>query len=234
MYRPAATVITTVVTPAASRDLTVSAVVADDWGVTDATVMGDGGFLDRTVTRCSRAAENFCNRIFAYETVQDDISLPHDGFPRTTSRRTFTLQLSRWPVAALTSVAVDGDDLVAGTDFLLDAETGQLTRLDTYGNPKDWTGIQTVVVYSAGYWTPAQQAESGAAPTGVDDLPDDIVDAVGRMVYTRYAERQRDPLIKSEQIDGVGRTDYLIPSSGGNLSPDVEDILRAYRVPVVV
>ena len=128
MYRPAATVITTVVTPAASRDLTVSAVVADDWGVTDATVMGDGGFLDRTVTRCSRAAENFCNRIFAYETVQDDISLPHDGFPRTTSRRTFTLQLSRWPVAALTSVAVDGDDLVAGTDFLLDAETGQLTR----------------------------------------------------------------------------------------------------------
>ena len=72
------------------------------------------------------------------------------------------------------------------------------------------------------------------APEYVDDLPDDIVDAVGRMVYTRYAERQRDPLIKSEQIDGVGRTDYLIPSSGGNLSPDVEDILRAYRVPVVV
>jgi hypothetical protein len=53
------------------------------------------------------------------------------------------------------------------------------------------------------------------------------------MVYTRYAERQRDPLVKSEYIDGVGRTEYILPSSDGNLSPDVLDILDNYRVPVI-
>ncbi|MTK13706.1 MAG: hypothetical protein F8N39_17055 [Clostridiaceae bacterium] len=61
----------------------------------------------------------------------------------------------------------------------------------------------------------------------------DIEDAVGRMVYARYAERRRDPFIAEESVVGVGTVRYL-PSSGtnGNLSPDVLDILDNYRVPV--
>lgn len=227
MFRPGATILTTVLDAASTYDLTTFTNVMDDWSITDSAATN---FLTRSITRCSRSASNFCNRVFALETVQDEIGLPHDGWPHVARRQTFALQLSRWPVASVASVVVDGTTLAEGLDFLTDAVAGQLVRLDEYGNPKDWTGLLTTVVYSAGYWLPGM---SGTAPVGVLSLPEDIEDAVSRMVYTRYAERQRDPLVKSEYVDGVGRTEYLQPSGDGNLSPDVEDILDNYRVPVI-
>jgi hypothetical protein len=227
MFRPGTTILTTVLDAAPTYNLTTLANVTDDWGISDATATN---FLQRAVTRCSRAASNFCNRVFALETLQDEIGLPHDGWPRTVRRETFALLLSRWPVVSIASVVVDGTTLAEGVDFLIDSTAGQLIRLDIWGNPKDWTGILTTVVYSAGYWLPGM---TGTAPTGALTLPEDIEDAVSRMVYTRYAERQRDPLIKSEYVDGVGRLEYILPSSDGNLSPDVADILDNYRVPVI-
>lgn len=64
-------------------------------------------------------------------------------------------------------------------------------------------------------------------------LPDDIQDAVSRMVWTRYAERGRDPFVKSETTDGLGSVTYISPNTNGNLSDDIADILDNYRVPVV-
>jgi hypothetical protein len=226
MFRPGTTIITTVIS-AATRDLVAFGDVIDDWGIDDDSMTN---FIMRSIARCSRSAENFCNRIFALETIQDEIALLHDGWPHVARRQIFALQLSRWPVASVLSVDVDGVALVEGADFRIDADAGQLVRLDASGNPKDWMGILTTVTYSAGYWLPDM---TGTIPTGAQALPDDIADAVSRMVYTRYAERQRDPLVKSEYIDGVGRTEYILPSSDGNLSPDVLDILDNYRVPVI-
>jgi hypothetical protein len=218
-------VITTVVTAATSIALTDLATVKSDWNIaTD----DDDDFVTRSITRCSRAAANFCNRTFAIETVQDQIALRRDPWPRMTHERPEILQLTRWPIVAVTSVTVDGTALVAGTDFMVDQTNGQLQRLNAYGAMTPWTGETIIIVYSAGYVLPGQSAVAGA-----QNLPDDIQDAVSRMVYTRYAERQRDPLVKSEQVDGVGRTDYIVPSGDGNLSPDVEDILANYRIPVV-
>jgi hypothetical protein len=227
MFRPGTTIITTVISAATSRDLVAFEDVVDDWGIADDAATN---FLARAISRCSRSAENFCNRTFALEAVQDEIALPHDGWPHVARRETSALQLSRWPVASVLSVDIDGTALAEGVDFQIDADSGQLVRLDASGNPKDWTGILTTVTYSAGYWLPGM---TGTMPTGAKALPDDIADAVSRMVYTRYAERQRDPLVKSEYIDGVGRTEYILPSSDGNLSPDVLDILDNYRVPVI-
>ena len=218
-------IITSVLIAAPSILLIDLATVKDDWQITITT---DDDFLTRSITRCSRAAANFCNRTFAIETVQDQITLRRDRWPRMIVERPEILQLTRWPLVVVTSVTVDGTALVAGTDFLVDATNGQLQRLNDYGNMTPWIGETIVVVYSAGYVLPDQSPVTGAL-----NLPDDIQDAVSRMVYTRYAERQRDPLVKSEQVDGVGRTDYIIPSGDGNLSPDVEDILDNYRVPVI-
>lgn len=66
-------------------------------------------------------------------------------------------------------------------------------------------------------------------------LPADLQDAVGRMVYTRYIERKRDPFIRSKAIAAGGTTTYWAGASQaeGNLSADVAEILSAYRVPVV-
>lgn len=226
-FRKSATVITTILTPAPSRDLITTAIFVDDWAIADPSAER---FIARAITRCSRTAERFCNRSFGFETVQDEISLPHDGWPHVVARETQALQLSRWPVVAVESVTVDGVSLAQGVDFSVVADIGQMVRLDAAGRPRDWLGIKTTVVYSCGYWLPSFD---GSPPDGVDTLPDQIVDAVGRMVYTRYAERQRDPLVKSEYVDGVSRVEYLAPSVDGNLSPDVQDILDDFRVPVV-
>ena len=219
-------VLSTVVAAATLRSLTDIATVKDDWGI---STSADDAFIARSIIRCSSSAENFCNRVFALETVQDQIALRRDPWPRMIEERPDLLQLSRWPIVAITSVTVDGTTLVEGTDFLTDAKPGQLRRLNEYGNARDWSGETIVVIYSAGYVLPGATAVAGA-----QNLPDDINDAVSRMVYTRYAERQRDPLVKSEYVDGVGRTEYLAPTGASNLSPDVEDILDNYRVPVVI
>ena len=222
------TVVTTVVSAALSRDLTQLATVKEDWGV---QTTADDGFLSRAISRCSAAAEQFCNRVFAIETVQDRFTIGGDGWPNMVIRDLEALQLSRWPIVAVSSLTVDGTALTEGTDFIVDATNGRLLRIDADGRSRPWDGALIIVIFSAGYVLPGQnQADF---PETAKTLPSDLEDAISRMIYTRYAERQRDPLIKSEYVDGVGRTEYLTPSSDGNLSPDVEDILDNYRVPVI-
>ena len=109
---------------------------------------------------------------------------------------------------------------------------GQLVRLDSFGEQMTWPATLYVVTYQTGYILPNQDVN---AFPGADMLPDDIEDAVGRMVYARWAERKRDPFVKAETVDGVGRTEFIVTNAadGGNMSPDVSDILSNYRVPVV-
>jgi hypothetical protein len=222
------TVVTTVLTAAASRDLALLATVKDDWGVTGTA---DDAFIGRSISRCSAAAEQFCNRVFAIETVQDNIALSREGWPHMVIRDLEALQLSRWPIAEVTSVTVDGKALTAGTDYIPDPVNGRLLRLDNSGDTRSWDGCLIVVVYSAGYVLPGQDASQ--FPDAAKLLPLDLEDAISRMVYTRFSERQRDPLIRSEMLDGVGRVEYIVPTGDGNLTSDVADILDNYRVPVL-
>ena len=211
------TVVTTVTTLAAVRDLTTLATVKDTLSIAGTA---DDAFLSRAISQCSAAIEQACNRVFALETVQDTV------FPGRVS----ALQLSRWPVVSVISVTEDGEALIAGTGFTTDAAVGRLIRMDTDGTPRPWRAIQVAVTYQAGYVLPGDV--SGAART----LPFDIEDATLRLVVARYAERRRDPFIKSEEVAGVGRIDYIVgnPAAGdGNLPPDVADIVRNYRVPVI-
>jgi hypothetical protein len=82
--------------------------------------------------------------------------------------------------------------------------------------------MEITVVCVAGYVLPGQLAQT---------LPVDIEDAVGRMVYARWSERKRDPFVKAETVEGVGRTEFIVSNAvdGGNMSPDVSDILINYR-----
>jgi hypothetical protein len=133
-------------------------------------------------------------------------------------------------VVALTSL-IESDDtansqtLVEGDDFSVNYATGQVLRLDTFGRQMAWPALVYVATYSAGYVLPGDQGRT---------LPVDIEDAVSRMVWTRYAERQRDPFIAEVSTVGVETVKYL-PGVGdaGNLSADVADILDNYRVPVI-
>lgn len=288
-----AQVVTSITVPAYTQDLTTLATVLDDYGLTpsDSNDVLPYAFLRRAITRCSAAVESYCNRRFAAETIAETIYSDRDAFPYQTPGGLNPLQLSRWPLLSVTSVVQQdagtsttlvqfpSSDPTQNADYVVMPNTGQLLRLDSFGEQMTWPAVVYAVTYQAGYVLPVDpwaaatlyiagnvvsaagnlyQTTSGGtsgstAPTGtgasISDggvtwgyigpaqtrtLPMDLEDAVGRLVYLRYAERRRDPYIRSQAVASGGTTSYWGSNTeSGNFTPDILDILDKYRVPVV-
>lgn len=150
----AMSVVTTVLSAAATYDLVNLAVAKDELGLGQDS-SSDDGWIGRAISQISKAVMNDCNRVFAPETVQDVFDCSRSGLRVT---RPIALQLSRWPVLAVTSVVqITGSvgttqTLVEGTDFRTDDTDGQLVRLDAAtGRVRGWEPLSTTVIYSAGY-----------------------------------------------------------------------------------
>ena len=206
-----------VITPASSYDLISLSDVKSDWGITSTA---DDAFLSRTITRASAAAAQFCNRVFPAEMVVETIFVERDVQPFLNYGGVDPLVLKRYPIGTIASIVEGVGTAVTvldpASDFTVDQEKGWIIRLDSTGNPKNWKATQFVVTYTGGYTS----------------IPYDIQDAISRMVWTRYAERSRDPFIQRQRIYGVEEVEYIKQSEEGNLSSDVSDILDNYRVPV--
>lgn len=212
--------ITTVVTPAESSDLVDLTTVKTLLGVTDDSL---DAYFKLVIPQASTAAQNECNRRFVPETVIDSFWPQRDGFPWVVRGEIAPLQLSRWPVIAVVSVVetIVGvpTTLVAGTDYLLDAEKGQLTRLDGNGYPCGWRANPIAATFSAGF----------------DPIPPDVVDGVVRLVKLAYFARNRDPMLRSQASPGVYEAAYWFgngPGNSGGLPPDIQGLFSNYRVPV--
>jgi hypothetical protein len=205
--------ILTVTSAASSYDLTTLANVKDELG-TDAS---SDAVLRRYITSASKAASQYCNRVFAVETVSEQFFL---GPVEWKIRNNIApLQLSRWPIITVTSVTEDDVLLVENTDYLVDSTNGQLTRINEDGFPIAWPKVSLVIVYSAGYAT----------------TPADVEDAIIRMVTQRYVAKGRDRSVRSEEEPGVYSVSYWVATGAeaGNLTPDVADVLDNYRTPPV-
>jgi uncharacterized phiE125 gp8 family phage protein len=136
------------------------------------------------------------------------------------------LILRRWPVAAITTVTVD-DVEVDEDEYRLDADTGELFRLDASGYPCVWTWCKDiVVVYTAGYVMPESQS-----PT----LPASLEGAAIELVGSYWMSRGRDPKVRSEDIPGLGSVTYWVGSVGasGELPPSVMTKIAPYRRPAI-
>jgi hypothetical protein len=95
--------ILTVTDAATSYDLTTLANVKAELGITS----GDGDtILRRYISGASQAAMQYCNRVFAVETVSEQF-LPGRR-ERMIRGIVSPLQLSRWPLTAVSSVTEDG------------------------------------------------------------------------------------------------------------------------------
>lgn len=169
----------TVLTPAASHDLTTLEAVKAELEVT--------GTLDDTVIaalirQASATIARFCRRVFALETVRQVVTIY--GRLDQAAGAEF-LFLDRTPVAEIVSITVDGIAL-APADYELDAENGKLFRLSG-GYPVGWWGCRTVIVYRAGYDL-------------LPGLPHDIERAAVDLVKRYYYGRSRDPALRSEQV----------------------------------
>jgi len=224
-------IVTTVVIAASSYDLTTLDNIKDDLAIPNTDTSSDAT-LARFITEQSALVAQYCNRVFPIETVQDVIYPDRDPYPYQVTGMLSEVQLSRWPVVSVTSVtdtvAVNfANTLVEGTDYVLDAARGWLTKIDpNTGYPTGWSPDQYTIQYTAGYFTP-----------GTDSPPADLEMAVLRLVTARFKARGRDPFLKSQGEPNIGTEQYWVgamPGQTGAFPPDIAAALEKYRVPLAI
>lgn len=202
-----ALVASTVISPAGSLDLVDLATVKEELGIAGSA---QDTILRRYITAASRAAADYVGRTLVKETVED-------RFQTCSPLR--VLQLSRRPAAAVLAVS-EGATALGQSDFSVYAEAGQLARLDSGGNISQWSAGLLVARYEAGY--------------ALVDVPADLQDAIIRAVGQRWFARNRDPMLRSEIVEGVAQFQYWVQTDiagGGGFAPDVQAVLRRYADP---
>ncbi len=221
--------LSTVTTPATDRALTTLDTVKAVLGITDGS---QDAVLKLDIVQLSAACENFCNRSFAIEAIQDVFRAQRGYLGSGLDGAVNPLQLARWPIVEILSVTtlVSSSDqpvvLVEGADFEADYDAGRLFRLNARANPCDWPAIRTIVSYRAGYSLPSV----GAAR----NLPPDVERAALRLIAGAHASDGRDPMLREEDVAGIGRAVFWVPGTDtGAFPPEVADLLDNYRVPVV-
>ena len=190
----------------------------------------DDAWLSKQITRASTAILQYVNRPIVPQTYQERIFFIDDPQPKPNMGHTGVLQLSMWPLigtndSVLITNAPDSATpvtLIEGLDYRVDTARGQITRLDPVSlDARNWPTYPLLVQYVAGF----------------NPIPDDIQDACIRLVKARWFARQRDPMVRQENIAGVTETSYWFGNGPGsnasNIPPDVAGLLSNYREPVV-
>lgn len=211
-------IVTTVVTPASTYDLTTLALAKVDLSIPVGDTTQDA-FISAGITQVSKAIANECNRVFPVEVVKDIFYMD------CVSRRS-VLQLSRWPITTVASVTEDSGltsqaILVANTNYVLRADNGQLLRIDSSNNGllTTWSSSTVTVQYSAGFAT----------------IPDDLAMATLRAVTLRFASRGRDPMLIQRDQPSRGAERFWVGAlrqDGGAFTPEIDAILNYYSMPI--
>lgn len=191
----------TVVTPPTVTALTTLAAAQRELGL---AVGADTIGLSDLIAQASSACATWCGR--------------PEGFGRATLRQTERLAaardvliLDRDLVPAVSAVTEAGVAL-AGAGYELDGSL--LYRLD--GTDRIlWPARTTVeITYQAGF----------------DPIPADIERACLVVVQALYSARARDPMLRSESVDGVASYSYLDPRAGmEGLPPQAAALLAPWR-----
>ena len=196
--------ITTVVNPAATRDLVTLADVREQLSIR-ATDTANDVWLAKVISRASAQAEGFCNRIFVQQDYQD-------LFGSMSSDAGTPLMLGQAPVD-VTLVTVDGTDLEA-TAFIADASPGLLYNTIA---PRQWISSDSITVQYTG---------------GFDPVPDDVQQAVIELCVMEFRSRGRDPMLRERETPGLGRETFWIGPMpgvvGSQLPGDIAALLSGY------
>lgn len=197
--------IVTVLTPAASFDLTVKAAVKTELGITDKL---NDDLIDTLIHQASSVIAGYCGHTLAQEKVTETFRL---------DRALDCLRLQRWPVSSIASVVEDGTTLTAA-GYELNAASGRLFRLDGSDHRFTWVGPKVVVTYTAGYAL-------------LTDLPEGVERCAIGLVKLYFFAAKRDPLVKSEEVPGVYNESFWIGGVGdsGAIPPDLAALLDGVR-----
>lgn len=195
----------TVITPADSVDLTILANVKAELGITSTD---EDANLETWIDQASGMITAACNRVFGKETVRETF-------------RAYNVEricLQRNPVTSITSVVEDGVTLVENTDFVVDYDSGIITRLCGDYETR-WNFRTLVITYAAGYDL-------------LGTLPIAIERATITMVKQFRSAAARDPLLKSEEIPGVLSQTFWVGGTGdrsNGIPHEVETMIAPYR-----
>lgn len=183
--------------------------------------------LQFLITMQSKVIADYCDRVFAYEKVSETIYTQETTTLAdiATNEALISVPLNRWPVAKINGLTRDGDSLVEGDDYVLDAASGVLRG--------KLIGDEIAVTYEAGYNLP-------------DEAPGPLSLAVIDLVRQSYFYGSRDPMIQSMSDNAAGSIRFFPPpgissgrsgSSGGTqsrgspLSPTATALCAPYRRP---
>ncbi|KPF84469.1 hypothetical protein IP70_15680 [alpha proteobacterium AAP38] len=155
---------------------------------------------------CRVAAAGVSPPTLRAETVEEVWRLPQPVKP---------LILSRRFVASITSASIAGTALDAGL-LELEASAGLLHRLDSADRRCPWPCEDKIVVrYVAGFST----------------VPDALKSCAIDLVRMMDSVSGRDPLLRAQQWEGIGREEYQITSGmamEGGIPKDIADRLTPY------
>lgn len=197
-----------VIAPATNIRLTTVDAVRAEAGAAAAGL--DDPAIQALIDQASGLVAEYCNRVFAREVVEETVD---DGFG--------IIVLTRMPVVEIDTIngiafAEAGYRIDKGAGILRPA-AGARSRCDR--------AAPVVVVYTAGFALPGEDGRN---------LPVSVERATALVAATILGNRQRDILVKSESVEGVGRTDYWIPGHGSSLNhPEAERLLAPFVMPAV-
>lgn len=161
-----------------------------------------------------------------------------------------SLQLSIAATAAATGVALNTGiqvietkatnvtTLAAGVDFQIDQGTlmpgdegmSSLYRLNEIGHSRTWPAGKITVVYQAGYALPGRPQQNQIA-----SLPADLEGACLELITARFRSKGRDRMIRARDQPQVGRTEYWVGATPGQIGPypnEIMSVINRYRTPV--
>lgn len=195
--------ILTVVTPAASQDLTTLTKVKSILSVSSTS----DAVLQFWIKQASGQIARFCNRVFVAEAVREEFWFEDANRVDDRDARRSVL-LARYPVGVISTVSSDGVEL-APADYRVDPESGLLARLsDDCLNL--WSAHRVVVDYTAGY--PA------------DNIPAELEGACISLVQEYRSASVREASVKAETIEIPGietvRKDYWVGAIPGSSDTD--------------
>jgi hypothetical protein len=210
---------TQITTPASKTDLITALDVVATLDIADADA-ATKLFLRERIKECSSAARRHCNA-YVFGVTVFRLTLYSDD-PRDKA-----IPL-RMPASAISSITEAGTDL-ASADYALDTDAGVVYRLDSNGDRTCWSCGKIVINYKAGFKLPGETDADAPA------LPDEIASKILTWVKSLYLARGRDPLLKAEDVPGLGSAEYWVQSGEmGAIPPEVLDTLDGYRMPVIV
>lgn len=202
---------TTVSVAASTHDLTVLETVKQELGVTN---NNSDAFLARAISEQSAFAATYCQRQFVQETLIDLFRL-HCATCEP-------LILSRAPTTSITSV-VENTTTLSASEYEFDDDTGEVWRLNGSDQRSSWAAGKIEVTFVGGYEL-------------LTTLPFEVERGVIELVKELYYAKTRDPMVKAEAVEGIGRTEFWVGSipGGGAISVTAARYLDPYRKSLVL